>query len=81
MIDRKTKKREIIDFYKLIENNPIFRQFSVDDLLFTAYDCPLEGSPVDYSTEKITFVILLKVGENGRLLPMNIISQLVMVFF
>ncbi len=62
MIDRKTKKREIIDFYKFIENNPIFRQFSVDDLLFTAYDCPLEGSPVDYSTEKNYFCYIIKGG-------------------
>ncbi len=62
MMDRRTKKREIIDFYKFIENNPIFRQFSVDDLLFTAYDCPLEGSPVDYSTEKNYFCYIIKGG-------------------
>ena len=62
MIDRKTEKREIIDFYKFIENNPIFRQFSVDELLFTAYDCPLEGSPVDYSTEKNYFCYIIKGG-------------------
>ena len=62
MLETKIKKREIIDFYKFIENNPIFRQFSVDEVLFTAYDCPIEGSPVDYSTEKNYFCYIIKGG-------------------
>jgi AraC-like DNA-binding protein len=30
--------------------------------LFTAYDCPIEGSPVDYSTEKNYFCYIIKGG-------------------
>ena len=62
MIESKTKGRAIIDFYDFIEDNPAFRQFAVDELLFTAYDCPLEGSPVDYSTEKNYFCYIIKGG-------------------
>ena len=53
---------EIIDFYKFVEHNPLFRQMAVDDVLFTAYDCPLEGSPVDYSTEKNYFCYIFVGG-------------------
>lgn len=53
---------EIIDFYKFVEGNPLFRQITVDDVLFTAYDCPLEGSPVDYSTEKNYFCYVFVGG-------------------
>ncbi|WP_425237213.1 helix-turn-helix domain-containing protein [Ulvibacterium sp.] len=53
---------EIINFYKFVEGNPLFRQMSVDDVLFTAYDCPLEGSPVDYSTEKNYFCYVFVGG-------------------
>jgi len=53
---------EIIDFYKFVEGNPLFRQMAVDDVLFTAYDCPLEGSPVDYSTEKNYFCYIFVGG-------------------
>lgn len=42
------KRKDMIYFYEFVENNFLFRQFNVDDVLFTAYDCPLEGSPVDY---------------------------------
>lgn len=38
----------MIHFYEFVDGNPLFKQFKVDDLLFTAYDCPIEGSPVDY---------------------------------
>jgi AraC-like DNA-binding protein len=62
MVEKKVKTREIIDFYKFIENNHLFRQFSVNELLYTAYDCPLEGSPVDYSTEKNYFCYIIKGG-------------------
>jgi len=62
MATKNSNKREIIDFYKFVEDNPIFRQFSVNDLLYTAYDCPLEGSPVDYSTEKNYFCYIIKGG-------------------
>jgi len=62
MVEQKIKTREIIDFYKFIENNPLFRQFSVNELLYTAYDCPLEGSPVDYSTEKNYFCYIIRGG-------------------
>ena len=53
---------EIIDFYKFVDGNPLFRQMAVDDVLFTAYDCPLEGSPVDYSTEKNYFCYVFVGG-------------------
>ena len=53
---------EIIDFYKFVEGNPLFRQMAVDNVLFTAYDCPLEGSPVDYSTEKNYFCYVFVGG-------------------
>lgn len=33
----------------------MFKQLSVDDVLFTNYDCPLEGSPVDYYARKNYF--------------------------
>ena len=38
----------MVHFYEFVDGNPLFKQFKVDDLLFTAYDCPIEGSPVDY---------------------------------
>ncbi|MBT8313255.1 MAG: AraC family transcriptional regulator [Maribacter sp.] len=57
---------EIIDFYKFVEGNPLFRQMTVDDVLFTAYDCPLEGSPVDYSTEKNYFCYVFVGGGHWK---------------
>lgn len=42
------RRKDMIHFYEFVDSNPLFKQFKVDDLLFTAYDCPIEGSPVDY---------------------------------
>lgn len=52
----------MLDFYKFVENNPNFRQFNVDELLFTAYDCPIEVSPLDYFVEKNYFCYIIKGG-------------------
>ena len=49
------KRKDMIYFYEFVENNFLFRQLNVDDVLFTAYDCPLEGSPVDYYVQKNYF--------------------------
>ena len=56
----------MLDFYNFVENNPNFRQFAVDDLLFTAYDCPIEGSPVDYFVEKNYFCYVIKGGARWK---------------
>lgn len=49
------KRKDMIHFYEFIENNLLFRQFNVDEVLYTAYDCPIEGSPVDYYVKKNYF--------------------------
>ncbi len=56
----------MLDFYNFVENNPNFRQISVDDILFTAYDCPLEGSPVDYWVKKNYFCYIIKGGARWK---------------
>lgn len=52
----------MIYFYDFVEHNPLFRQFHVNDVLFTAYDCPLEGSPVDYWVKKNYFCYVFVGG-------------------
>ncbi len=56
----------MLDFYNFVENNPNFRQLSVDEILFTAYDCPLEGSPVDYWVKKNYFCYIIKGGARWK---------------
>ncbi|WP_298237590.1 AraC family transcriptional regulator [uncultured Algibacter sp.] len=56
------KRKDMIHFYEFVENNPLFRQFSVSDVLFTAYDCPIEGSPVDYWVNKNYFCYVFVGG-------------------
>ncbi|MEQ8364933.1 MAG: AraC family transcriptional regulator [Cyclobacteriaceae bacterium] len=56
----------MIDFYSFIEDNPTFKQFKVDELLFMAYDCPIEVSPLDYFVEKNYFCYVFKGGAKWR---------------
>ena len=49
------KRKDMVHFYEFVEHNFMFKQLSVDDVLFTNYDCPLEGSPVDYYARKNYF--------------------------
>lgn len=50
----------MFNFYEFVNNNPIFRQFKVDELLFTAYDCPIEVERLDYWTQKNYFVYTIR---------------------
>lgn len=52
--------KKILNFYEFVEDNLNFRQFKVDEILFTAYDCPLEESPLDYWTQKNYFCYIIK---------------------
>lgn len=54
--------KEILNFYEFVEDNLNFQQFKVDEILFTAYDCPLEESPLDYWTQKNYFCYIIKGG-------------------
>lgn len=56
----------MLDFYEFVEGNPHFRQFNVDELLFTAYDCPLEASPLDYWVNKNYFCYVIKGGARWK---------------
>jgi AraC-like DNA-binding protein len=47
-------------FYEFVNGNPTFKQFNVDELLFTAYDCIIEESPLDYWTQKNYFVYTIR---------------------
>ncbi len=50
----------MFNFLEFVEGNPIFRQFNVDELLFTAYDCPIEVERLDYWTQKNYFVYTIR---------------------
>lgn len=56
----------MLDFYNFVKDNPVFRQISVDDLLFTAYDCPIEVSPLDYWVDKNYFCYVTKGGAKWK---------------
>lgn len=56
----------MLDFYNFVKDNPVFRQFSVDELLFTAYDCPIEVSPLDYWVDKNYFCYITKGGAKWK---------------
>ncbi|GAB5475485.1 MAG: AraC family transcriptional regulator [Maribacter sp.] len=56
------KRKDMIQFYEFVEHNFMFRQFNVDDVLFTNYDCPLLGSPVDYYAKKNYFCYVFAGG-------------------
>jgi AraC-like DNA-binding protein len=49
------KRKDMVHFYEFVEYNAMFKQLNVDDVLFTNYDRPLEGSPVDYYAKKNYF--------------------------
>jgi AraC family transcriptional regulator, exoenzyme S synthesis regulatory protein ExsA len=50
----------MLNFYEFVNGNPMFKQFKVDELLFTAYDCPIEVERLDYWTQKNYFVYTLR---------------------
>jgi len=50
----------MFNFYEFVDGNPTFKQFNVDELLFTAYDCIIEESPLDYWTQKNYFVYTVR---------------------
>ncbi|WP_298794099.1 helix-turn-helix domain-containing protein [uncultured Allomuricauda sp.] len=56
------KRKDMVHFYEFVEHNFLFKQLSVDDLLFTNYDCPLVGSPVDYYAKKNYFCYIYVGG-------------------
>lgn len=56
------KRQDMVHFYEFVENNILFKQLNVDDLLFTIYDCPLLGSPVDYYAKKNYFCYVFEGG-------------------
>ncbi|MEQ8627218.1 AraC family transcriptional regulator [Ekhidna sp.] len=56
----------MLDFYHFVKDNPQFRQFKVDEFLFTAYDCPLEESPLTYWVDKNYFCFIIKGGAKWK---------------
>lgn len=58
--------KEIFNWYNFLEANPLFKQVKVDDLLFAAYDCPLEASPLDYWVQKNYFCYIIKGGARWK---------------
>ncbi len=50
----------MLDLYRFIEKNPLFHQFNVDELLFTAYDCQIEEEKLDYWVEKNYFCYIVR---------------------
>lgn len=52
----------MVYFYEFVEGNILFKQLNVDHLLFTIYDCPLLGSPVDYYAKKNYFCYVFEGG-------------------
>ena len=57
---------DMLDFYNFLEKNPLFKQFKVDELLFAAYDCPIEQSPLDYWVGKNYFCYVIKGGAKWK---------------
>lgn len=56
------KRKDMVHFYEFVAQNVLFKQLNVDDLLFTIYDCPLLGSPVDYYAKKNYFCYVFEGG-------------------
>jgi len=50
----------MFNFYEFVDGNPTFKQFNVNELLFTAYDCIIEESELDYWTQKNYFVYTVR---------------------
>ncbi len=59
-------RKDIFNWYNFLEANPLFKQVKVDELLFAAYDCPLEGSPINYWVQKNYFCYIIKGGARWR---------------
>jgi AraC-like DNA-binding protein len=53
-------------FEDFLKNNPAFKKFEVNELLFAAYDCPLEGSPIEYWVDKNYFCYILRGGAKWK---------------
>jgi len=53
-------------FEDFVKNNPAFNKFEVDELMFTAYDCPLEGSPIDYWVDRNYFCYIIRGGAKWK---------------
>ncbi len=51
---------DIIDFYKSVKNDTSFRQFKVDNLLFTEFDCIVSDSAFDYLGSKNYFCYVIE---------------------
>ena len=60
------RREDMIHFYEFVDGNPLFRKFKVNDLLFTAYDCPIEGSPVDYWIKTNYFCYVFEGGARWK---------------
>lgn len=56
----------LFNWHDFLLENPLFRQLKVDDLLFAAYDCPLEGTPIDYWVQKNYFCYIIKGGARWK---------------
>lgn len=56
----------MLDFYHFVKDNPQFRQFKVDEFLFTAYDCPLEEPTLAYWVDKNYFCFVVKGGAKWK---------------
>ena len=49
----------MLRFYEFVSNHPTFKKIEVDELLFTTYDCPIEGAPLDYWTKENYFAYIV----------------------
>lgn len=49
----------MLRFYEFVSNHPTFKKIEVDGLLFTTYDCPIEGAPLDYWTKENYFAYIV----------------------
>lgn len=58
--------KEIFNFYNFVKGNPVFKHLEVDELLFTAYDCPLKVSPLDYWVKKNYFCYVIRGGARWK---------------
>ena len=53
-------------FEDFVAKRSEFKKFEVDELLFTAYDCPLEGSPIDYWVDRNYFCYIIRGGARWK---------------
>ena len=50
----------MLNFHDFVNKSTMFRQFKVDELLYTAYDCPIEDERLDYWTHKNYFFYVIR---------------------